>query len=327
MSTFGSCCSSHYFRLYRYFIFRLRFVVYKQEEIFHIDIFCHFAINGVCSYFFQLSLSQCSRFYYLSVGLFCLTVLFFFGCTDGILFVRYTEEQLGRLSPRIRCVFQWIIPLSCMTVLVVLFLSAFQWLSIQRKTVIRPLCKEGIFLMDHDDRSLMVKTFVLPINNYYENLDYFKMLYVKRPLPIVVYETYAYIDDETPSQLEGIRIYKYSSNDDSMIEITHQFLKKRIEYLSHIKKLPFEVKLTVKKALFNFSLGPSDSGRYFVLGGYRPNIYCSATDLPRNLPSNIFGGYVKWYLRFGWESPDGWMVLSPEWFFDFSKDQEIFWKQ
>lgn len=237
------------------------------------------------------------------------------------------KNSIRQLSPRIRCVFQWIIPLSCMTVLVVLFLSAFQWLSIQRKTVIRPLCKEGIFLIDHDDRSLMVKTFVLPINNYYENLDYFKMLYVKRPLPIVVYETYAYIDDETPSQLEGIRIYKYSSNDDSMIEITHQFLKKRIEYLSHIKKLPFEVKLTVKKALFNFSLGPSDSGRYFVLGGYRPNIYCSATDLPRNLPSNIFGGYVKWYLRFGWESPDGGMVLSPEWFFDFSKDQEIFWKQ
>lgn len=237
------------------------------------------------------------------------------------------KNSIIQLPPRIRFVFQWVIPLSCMTLLLVLFLSAYQWLSIQRKTIIKPLSREGIFLMNNDNRSLMVKTFVLPINNYYENLEYFKMLYIKRPLPIVVYETYVYLDDETPSQLDGISIYKYSSNEDSMIEITHHFLKKRIEYISHIKKLPFEVRLTVKKALFNFSLGPSASGRYFVLGGYRPNIYCSATYLARTLPSNIYGGYVKWYLRFGWESPDGWIALSPEWFFDFSKDQEIFWKQ
>ena len=173
----------------------------------------------------------------------------------------------------------------------------------------------------------MVKTFTFPINNYYENLDYFKRLYGKRPVPGVVYNTYAYIDNKTPFQLEGIHIFKYSSDCDSMIDITQDFLKRRVEYLSRIRKLPFEVRLRVKKAGLNFCSGPSDSGRYFVLVGYRPGLYCATTDLPRNLPRNVYSGHVKWYLRFGWESPDGGITLSPEWFFDLSKDQELFWRQ
>jgi hypothetical protein len=36
---------------------------------------------------------------------------------------------------------------------------------------------------------------------------------------------------------------------------------------------------------------------------------------------------IKMYCRAGWESPDGLVTFSPEWFIDSSKKQDIFWER
>jgi len=113
---------------------------------------------------------------------------------------------------------------------------------------------------------------------------------------------------------------------DMMTDITQDFLRRRSEYLSRIRKLPLQVVLMVRNRRLNFSFGPSDKGRYFLITGFLPGLYLTSIDIPRNLP-DIYIGQTKWYVRLGWESPEGWITFSPEWFLDFSQDQELFWKQ
>ena len=233
-------------------------------------------------------------------------------------------QRLSALSP----FFAWTAYLACAILFVTVSANSFRWITTERKTLIRPLVVEGQFLMNADRRKLLVKSSVVPVNNYYENLDLLKRQYKKQSSPLVIYDVFAHIDDKTSSQLEGISINKYSPERDEMIDISREFLRKRTEYLSRIRKLPFDVRLQVKKGGFNFFLGPYDEGRYFLLAGYLPGIYNTILDgLPRTLQSELFGGYVKWFMRFGWQSPDGFVTFSPEVFFDFSKDQEIVWHQ
>jgi hypothetical protein len=112
-----------------------------------------------------------------------------------------------------------------------------------------------------------------------------------------------------------------------MEAITEDFLERRARFIDRIRHLPLEVHLMLRAGKFNFSLGPSETGRYFVLVGHRPGLSFFSLDVPRTLPSTIVWGNVTWYLRFGWESPEGFVTLSPEWRFDFTKDQEILWKR
>jgi hypothetical protein len=113
---------------------------------------------------------------------------------------------------------------------------------------------------------------------------------------------------------------------DTVTDITQDFLRRRSEYISRLRKLPLRVELTVKRKRLNFSLGPADKGRYFLVTGFLPGLYLTSIDLPRNPPA-IYIGQTKWYVRFGWESPEGWITFSPEWFLDFARDQELFWEQ
>jgi hypothetical protein len=174
----------------------------------------------------------------------------------------------------------------------------------------------------------MVKTSVLPLTAYYETMNYFRIRHKKQEIPKVVYDVFFDISDSPIADLQGVHVYKYSGTKKGMVEITRDFFVKRKEYLSRVRKLPFHIKLTVKDGKFDYVLGPSDTGRYFLLAGYRSHMYDMLnSSLGRTLGSKVFPGKIRRYVRLGWESPEGWVTLSPEWFIDFSKDREVHWSQ
>ena len=208
-------------------------------------------------------------------------------------------------------------------------LNSFLWISTQREKTIKPLAQEGEFFMNADHDILLVKSD--PVNSgthYYENLEFFRKVYQGDEPPSVVYNGFAYVDAPGTSALENLRIFKYNALNRTISEISDSYLKERTALLSRIKKLPFSGRLKVDHGLIDFSLGPSNSGHYFILWGHKQGLYSMLIDIGQERTMKTRGlTRLKVYWRFGWESPEGRITLSPEWFVDFSKDQELFWKQ
>jgi hypothetical protein len=213
-----------------------------------------------------------------------------------------------------------------LVILLLLLYSSQQWIHIQRKSFLRPLASEGRFVMIAHENSLIIKSFIPPGNNYYENLDYFKNILQNQKTPDVVYDIYAHLDEKDFYKLNETFAYKYSAKSNGMVHSTKDFLNKHEEYLSRIRKLPLFVIMKVNYGGISFSLGPSSSGRYILFAGYRPGVYCTVIEVSRHFDQKLFTS-LQTYIRFAWESPEGWVTLSPEWFIDFSKTQEIKWEQ
>ena len=229
------------------------------------------------------------------------------------------DEKAGRRRPS-----HWAV-VFCLFLVALVSASSYRWVFAQRNTFTGPAAAEGRFLMNTAADVLMVKTHPYPGNNYYENLDFFKRLRKGQAIPNVVYDVFAHIDDPTvwPARMP---VYRYSVDERRIVEVTGDFLKRRAEYFSRTRKLPFSVKLRVRDGAVSYDLGPSDRGRYFALLGYRPGLYCLVGDSGQKMYRRVFTS-LKTFLRFGWESPEGWVTFSPEWFVDFSKQREIVWEQ
>jgi len=218
------------------------------------------------------------------------------------------------------------LPLSLLAgILMITVWSSTLWIAAQRERIIKPLVQEAKFFMRAGKDILIVTPKPIP-SYYYENLEFFKWYYLKEQSPGVVYNSFAYPDDPEPPALKGLSIFRYDVDRGAMSDITGFFFRKRSEYLSHVKKMPFSVTLTVNKGEVSFFVGPSSAGQYFALMGYRPGLYCATATVVRQARVKMATS-IKAFLRFGWESPEGWITFSPEWFIDSSKNQEIVWSQ
>jgi len=207
-------------------------------------------------------------------------------------------------------------------------LSSYLWLNKQREDVVGPLTAEGRFLMESDSNNIMVKSNILPNDAYYEMMDYFRRLYKRQQIPDVAHDVFFGVGDDSASDLQGRRVFKYDGPRKGMTDVTQEFLVKRQAYFSRVRKVPLQVRLEIKGGAAGYSLGPGDTGRYFLLVGYRPGVYNTMMGpLNRSWPDKVFVGKSRWYVRFGWESSEGWVTFSPEWFVDFSKDREIVWRR
>lgn len=209
---------------------------------------------------------------------------------------------------------------------VLILVNGFSWKSSYVAKIIEPLNKEGRFLYQNDKAVYLVKTYPFPGNNYYENLDFFKRLNRHESIPFVVSGVYAYVDDFNSAKLSGVQVYKYDYRSAHVIEITSEYLKERRKYLKRVDAIPFEGSLKVRNGEIAFQLGPPGRGRYFIMMGYRPGVYCFVIDVKDRLLMRLFTG-LKTYIRFGLDSPGEGVTFSPEWYVDFSKEYNLAWKQ
>ncbi len=211
-------------------------------------------------------------------------------------------------------------------IVVFIYWNSDHWIANQKKVILDPLKVEGNFFMKTGKGFLMVNYLPEhpPPPHYYENLEFFKYHFLKRSSPSVIDGFFAYVD--VPDALQGVRVFKYNPVIGEMSEITGDFFRGRTEFLSRVMKLPLSVRLGVRNGIITYSVGPSDFGRYFLLLGYKHDLYCTSVDIPRELSARGSTGAIS-YIRIGWESPEGRITFSPEWFVDFSKNQEIIWKQ
>lgn len=213
-------------------------------------------------------------------------------------------------------------------VLALAWYSSHRWLSTQRNVRLRPMAAEGRFLMSEDTSYLLVKSDFFPVMEYYTSIDHFRRLGSLGPAPDVVSGVFAHLDETQAPRLRSRRVVKFSTEANRITDVTAEFLRERAKYLAQIRKLPFHVRLMTRSGRFNYSLGPSHGGRHFILLGYRAGIYCTVVEsIPRTWTGELVVGPQTWYVRFGWTSPQGWTVFSPEWLIDFSEKREIIWEE
>lgn len=204
-----------------------------------------------------------------------------------------------------------------------------QWIAAERESTIRPLAKEGRFFMSGDTTALLVKRD--PLNggtHYFENLAFFREYLRGDSPPAVVYDGFAFPDEPDAPDLRERKVFAYDPERKSIREITAAYPAERGRFLTRLAERSLSVDLTVRNGLISFTLGPAEKGRYFVLWGHRPGIYSMMIDLGtlRSLKTRGLTR-LKVYWRFGWESPEGLITLSPEWFVDFARETEISWKR
>lgn len=203
------------------------------------------------------------------------------------------------------------------------------WIAEHREHTIRPLACEGRFFTQGDRHAIIVKSDAVNAGvHYYENLEFFRRYYLGTDAPLVVYNGFAYLDRIHDRNLEGRRAFMYDTQSREMKEHTKDFLRQRSAVLSRIDKMPFSVSAIVNRGFMHFVLGPSDSGHYFLLWGHKPDLYSMYIDLGQERVIQTRGlTRLQVYCRFGWESPEMRVTLSPEWFIDFSKNQQFIWSQ
>lgn len=238
--------------------------------------------------------------------------------------VLYKYARQGIRSDRV--IIAKMIPVFLVGLIVFIGTNTFFWIAQEKKMTLRPFVEEAKFFMNADKGSLLVKTNLGLAVFYYDSLDFLMRHNGKEQSPLVVYDYFAFIDNPTPRELSGIRVFEYSSSLSTMTEITVSFLKERKERLEKKKRLPFAVNLSVNRATIRYSMGPINSGRYLALIGYKPGVYCTLIESRELAPTTLMPG-LRAFFRFGWQSPDGWVTFSPEWLIDFSKDESISWKQ
>ncbi len=229
----------------------------------------------------------------------------------------------------LRRLFGGFVVLSSLGLVLLIMLNSLIWIRTERKATLKPLIEEGRFFYRADKDALLVKSGPLYGGSYYyENLEFFRKLYRGEESPSVVYDVFAFLDKANPAELKKIRVYKYDPDKGSVSEITKSFNERRSRYLSRIHRLPLSVDLKIDHGSISFSVGPHDSGRYFVLFGHKHGLYSMRLDFgkSRKLEMKTTAGMAV-FARFGWESPDGDLTFSPEWHLDFSKYQKITWKR
>ncbi len=218
-------------------------------------------------------------------------------------------------------------PIIVLIVLVIITLSgSWRWLQTQKTTVLEPLRIQGEFFMSNDSSVLMVNAFPFYAPpHYFENLASFKAEEGKTS-PLVTAGFFAFPGKVDAPALERVRIFSFDKASDRMVEITSEYRKERAAYLARVADMPLRVSLQVSQGTIRYALGPSTTGRYFVLVGYRSGLYPMMMYSPRRLEARGSMG-IACYIRIGWECPDGRLTLSPEWYVDFSKDQKITWER
>ncbi len=198
-----------------------------------------------------------------------------------------------------------------------------RWIDAERDSTIRPLVAEARFFIEGGDNTLMI-TSSPSSTYYYQNLEFLKERYLGRSSPLVVYNTFAFLDDRSGSPLAGLRVFTYDKQSHTMRETTALFEHERSAYLSRIRDRPLAVELHLVQGRFSYSVRSPSGGRFFVLTGYRSGLYCSLVQIGTEGKGKMATS-MTFFLRFLMESSEGWVTISPEWFVDSSISNTITW--
>lgn len=204
-----------------------------------------------------------------------------------------------------------------------------QWIKQRRIDEIRPLTAENIFLWTNSQPKVLIRSTPTLGVHYYKNLAYFHKKIKGSPPPTVIAHTYGLFSEFKGSNNRESSFYSYDPDAKTIIEITSQMGSQHPVLQQEMNRESFHIDFRLSQGVINLDLETDHTqGRFFMLLGYRPGVYCDALVFPPthtlNFESNFFAHMVC-SLRFGWDPADEGQAiyLSPEWMIDFSQTRHI----
>lgn len=101
-------------------------------------------------------------------------------------------------------------------------------------------------------------------------------------------------------------------------------MRERAQIIGKVAERPLEVSLEWGQGWLTWSLGPYARGKYFLMSGDTAGAYSAVTEVTQQGARSY---HVEGFVRVGYESQDGWIALSPEFFVDLMEPGRFVWSR
>ncbi|PWB54701.1 MAG: hypothetical protein C3F18_06630 [Nitrosomonadales bacterium] len=183
--------------------------------------------------------------------------------------------------------------------------------------------QEGHFLLSKPGETAALSVYQPNQQYFYEGLAWLRPRFWEGNIPPTVFGGYFELDPLSDASLAGRRVYALDPGCNCFHDVTLQALAKRKSLLGRLQERPLHVEVEWEEGRSRWSLGPYTSGTYFFLAGEHPGWYSTRNNAPA-----VRGGWalrIAGYVRVGYESPEGWVTLSPEFYLDLDREERFHW--
>lgn len=183
--------------------------------------------------------------------------------------------------------------------------------------------QEGRFLLSRSGETAALSVYQPHQQYFYEGLAWLRPRFGGGNIPPTAFEGYFELDQPPGSPLGKRRIYALDPGCECFHDVTLQALDKRKSLLGRLQEQPLHVEVAWEQGLSRWSLGPYATGSYFFLAGAHPGWYSTRNNAPA-----AQGGWalrIAGFVRVGYESPEGWVTLSPEFYLDLDREGRFLW--
>lgn len=171
------------------------------------------------------------------------------------------------------------------------------------------LKQEGKFLLTRAPEAEVLSVFASNMDFFYRGIRWLRAHTGHGAAPATVTGAYFGLAPGLDAKRPGRRFYRYELRCDCFREVTADALREREKLMQRMAARPLQVNVNWGRGWLNWSLGPYDKGKYFLLAGQRADYYSSRRAVGR-------GGSLAYvldgFMRVGYESPEGWVTFSPE---------------
>lgn len=183
--------------------------------------------------------------------------------------------------------------------------------------------QEGRFLLSRSGEATTLSVNQPNQQYFYEGLAWLRPRFWGGNIPPSLFEGYFELDQPSGSPPGKRRIYALDLDCECFHDVTMQALAKRKSLLGRLQEKPLHVEVEWEQGLSRWSLGPYTTGTYFFLAGAHPGWYSTRNNAPSEQ-----GGWalrIAGFVRVGYESPEGWVTLSPEFYLDLDREGRFLW--
>lgn len=182
--------------------------------------------------------------------------------------------------------------------------------------------REAKFLLEGDSASEALSVSKAEQSFLYRGLYWLRGYLGPGEAPAVAYGGYFLLSETASPETSSLQFYRYDLRCNCLQEVTKQVQLERRRILDRLAGRPLRASLHWGSGWLGWSLGPYDEGQYFLLSGERPDWYSSRRYVRRQ---GSYTYFMEGYMRVGYESPEGWIAISPEFRVDLTRPGRFDW--
>lgn len=182
--------------------------------------------------------------------------------------------------------------------------------------------KEGMFLLERMPEADILAVSSRDTNFFYRGMDWLRAYLGGGKAPTAVYGGYFGLNTDFEIQQLSQRIYRYDPSCQCIRDATSEVISERQKILDHVVKRPLSVSMNWGRGAVAWDLGPYKTGKYFLLAGQRPDWYSGFRKVHTH---GSIAYMLEGYMRVVYESPEGWITISPEFHVNLAENGRFDW--